>query len=93
MIANPTSPFSKGFLGKITEMITGMSSGSFTENSDSFNQLYSYVSVYAGFGTLTIFIGLIAIILSPFIKKLMAGVEWHRLNILKKIPSQTTIFV
>ncbi|WP_271784842.1 peptide MFS transporter [Aquimarina algiphila] len=71
-----TSIFSKGFSGKISEVITGLS-GAVTENgqTEAFQQLYSYVSVYANFGVITIVIGIIALVISPIIKKLMVGIH------------------
>jgi POT family proton-dependent oligopeptide transporter len=41
----------------------------------NFEQLYSYVSVYAGLGLVCILVGLGALVLSPFVKGLMGGVE------------------
>ncbi|WP_108867961.1 peptide MFS transporter [Aquimarina aquimarini] len=70
------STFSEGVFGIISEAITGLSNtvveGS---NAEAFQQLYSYVSVYANFGVITIWIGIIAILISPIIKKLMEGVH------------------
>lgn len=68
--------FSKGFFGDISEAITGLS-GTVTNggNTEAFQQLYSYVSVYANFGVITMIIGVIAILISPIIKKLMEGVS------------------
>jgi len=45
------------------------------DNVSGFEQLYSYVSVYAGFGVLMVFLGLLAIMISPIIKKLMGGIN------------------
>lgn len=70
-----TNPFSQGILGKITEMVSGMNGTFSGENVDAFNQLYSYVSVYTGFGVLALIIGILAIIISPIIKKLMNGIH------------------
>lgn len=70
------SAFSEGIFGIISETITGLS-GSIIESSttEAFQQLYSYVSVYANFGVITMGIGVLAIVVSPIIKKLMVGVH------------------
>ncbi|TPN84547.1 peptide MFS transporter [Aquimarina algicola] len=71
-----TNPFSQGVLGKITEIITGMSESVLYENTnETFLQLYSYVSVYSNFGVITMGIGVFALMISPFIKRLMEGVH------------------
>ncbi len=69
------SLFSEGVLGYITETITGLSSAAIQGGSESLQQLYSYVSVYASFGVITIGIGVLAIVVSPLIKRLMDGVH------------------
>jgi len=69
------NPFSVGVFGHISEWITGLT-GHFTgEHAESFTQLYSYVSVYAGFGCIAIVIGIMAICIAPIIKKLMKGIH------------------
>ena len=70
-----SSPFANGVLGDITELITGFSTVGIDGVSDAYQQLFSYVSVYAGFGVITMAIGLIAILISPWIVKLMDGVR------------------
>lgn len=67
--------FSTGFFGEITQAISGLSSQVLVSGTESMQQLYSYVSVYAVFGVLASCVGLIAILISPLIKKLMAGVH------------------
>lgn len=69
------SILSHGWLSSLIEKITGLSYDTAIEMGDRVEQLYSYVSVYGLFGLLTIAIGIIALILSPFIKKLMHGVH------------------
>ncbi|MFK7770848.1 MAG: peptide MFS transporter [Saprospiraceae bacterium] len=70
---NEINVFSTGAFGRITEMVTGLS---ITENSEpAFQQLYSYVSVFASFGAIAMGIGMLCILISPFIKKLMGGIE------------------
>lgn len=66
--------FSKGIFGKITEVITGVSNTVVVDKGDAFQQLYSYVSVYASFGTLAVAVGLLVIVFSKPIKKMMFGV-------------------
>ena len=67
------SVFSTGIFGQITEMVTGLSNN--TNSDAAFQQLYSYVSVFASFGAIAMGIGLLCIFISPLIKKLMGGVE------------------
>ncbi len=67
--------FAQGLFEHITELFSGLSSDFASHSDTSFQQLYSYVSVYAGFGFITISMGILALILSPYIKKLMAGVH------------------
>jgi len=81
-IANLTSKnqdepniFSEGFFGNIVEFITGITPEIASQNSANFQQLYSYVSVYASFGVITMFVGFIVILIAPMIKKLMMGVH------------------
>ncbi|MEM9546935.1 MAG: peptide MFS transporter [Bacteroidota bacterium] len=75
VVEGETNPFSVGVLGDITEVITGLSPEVANSTTEGFQQLYSYVSVYAGFGVLTVLIGLFAILISPIIKRLMGGVH------------------
>ncbi len=69
------SLFSEGIFANITETISGLSPSNMEQKSEAFQQLYSYVSVYATFGTITIIVGIFAIAISPFIKKLMGGIQ------------------
>ncbi|MFT4536058.1 MAG: POT family proton-dependent oligopeptide transporter [Saprospiraceae bacterium] len=69
------NPFSEGVLGQVTEFITGLAPQVSTSSESGLAQLYSYVSVYTGFGVLTLIIGLLAIMVSPVIKKMMDGVQ------------------
>ncbi|MBG6130952.1 POT family proton-dependent oligopeptide transporter [Aquimarina sp. EL_43] len=70
------SIFSEGLSGTISEAITGLSSTLVDgNNTEAFQQLYSYVSVYANFGVITMGIGIVAILISPIIKKLMTGIH------------------
>lgn len=67
--------FSKGILGEITTLITGMSSKFVLSQEPIFYQLYSYVSVYSGFGFFTLLIGVLVMILSKRIKIMMQNVH------------------
>ncbi|CAL2091306.1 peptide MFS transporter [Tenacibaculum sp. 190524A02b] len=67
--------FSQGILGNITELITGLSSEIVLTQKPIFHQLYSYVSVYAGFGILTILISVLVLLFSPFIKRMMGNIH------------------
>ncbi len=67
--------FSKGIFGKITEFITGISTTTILEKGSAFQQLYSYVSVYASFGVMASVVGLLVIVLSNPIKKMMHGIS------------------
>jgi len=70
-----TNVFTKGIFGNTVEFITGITPDIAMQNSDNFQQLYSYVSVYASFGVISMIVGIFAILISPFIKKLMHGVH------------------
>ncbi|WP_408031921.1 peptide MFS transporter [Tenacibaculum xiamenense] len=67
--------FSRGILGDITEFVTGLSVSEIQLKEAVFHQLYTYVSVYSGFGVLTITIGLLVVVLSSPIKKMMGNVN------------------
>ena len=67
--------FSQGIFSIITENISGLNPVIIENKPEEFHQLFSYVSVYASFGTITILVGIFAIIISPIIKKLMVGVH------------------
>jgi len=70
-----TSVFSEGIFLTITETVSGLNPTLIEGKSDAFQQLYSYVSVYASFGIITIIVGIFAIVISPIIKKLMVGIQ------------------
>lgn len=68
--------FSEGIFGTITTAVTGLNYAEVkTSSVAGLEQLFSYVSVYAGFGVLMALLGLLAILISPIIKKLMAGIN------------------
>jgi len=73
VVEGESNLFSKGILGQLTEGVTGLSNS--TDYEGAFQQLHSYVVIFSGFGIITILIGLLCIVISPFIKKLMCGVE------------------
>lgn len=70
-----TSVFGQGIFRYIVEFITGTTPEAAAQNSENFQQLFSYVSVYASFGVLTIMVGILALVVSPQIKKMMSGVH------------------
>ena len=70
-----SNPMAEGILGSIVQAVTGLTQEAANGMGESFQQLYSYVSVYAGFGAITMVVGLLGIIVSPFIKKLMKGIR------------------
>ncbi|WP_299159721.1 peptide MFS transporter [uncultured Tenacibaculum sp.] len=67
--------FSKGFFGNATEFITGLPSNTIIDKSEAFQQLYSYVSVYANFGIIASAIGLLVIAFSLPIKRMMKEIH------------------
>jgi POT family proton-dependent oligopeptide transporter len=69
------SVFTQGIFKNITPRITGIDYSSLANSSESHLQLYSYVSVFAGIGLITMCIGIIAIIISPIVKKKMGGIH------------------
>ena len=80
-IANMTSivegeenPFFSGICGQLTEVVTGLNIEVTSAQSEEFLQLLSYTGVYANFGIIAMLIGLLCILISPVIKKLMGGI-------------------
>lgn len=57
------------------DQLIGLSGKTSLNMGESFQQLYSYVSVYALCGIMAIGVGLFALILSPVIKKMMGDVH------------------
>lgn len=70
-----TGVFSEGFFGGITEFVTGMSGESILTKGEAFQQLYSYVSVYASFGVIASLIGVLVVVFSSPIKRMMNGIH------------------
>ena len=69
------SVFSSGLFADISNYITGLDINTARQMGDSFYQLYSYVSIYSIFGTIAIVLGIIAMCISPLIKRLMGGIK------------------
>ena len=69
------SVFTQGIFKNITPKITGIRFDSLANSSEQHVQLYSYVSVFAGIGLITLCIGIIAILISPMVKKKMGGIH------------------
>lgn len=69
------SSFAGTFIQDWADYITGMSAETVNQLSHGFQQLYAYVSVYAVFGTLAIWVGMVAVLVSPVIARLMNGVK------------------
>lgn len=65
----------EGLMGKAVRIITGMTPGTAGSMGEGFQQLFSYVSVYAALGVVAVVVGVLGLILSPVIKKMMKGVE------------------
>lgn len=67
--------FASGFFGDLTRFISGLNSADSALEGPMFEQLYGYVSVYTGFGAISLGVGIAALLISPLIKRWMAGVE------------------
>ena len=70
-----TNVFTKGLFGNIVEFITGITPEIAIQNGENFQQLYSYLSIYASFGVISVIVGIFALLISPVIKKMMSGVH------------------
>ena len=75
VIEGEESIFTQGVLKHITPIITGLDYATMSSLNTAHMQLYSYVSVFSGIGLFSLCIGIIAVIISPFIKKLMGNVD------------------
>lgn len=75
VVEGEESPFTQGVFETLTPMVTGLNYTTVAAKGEAFLQLYSYVSVFTGIGLVTFFVGLVAVIISPAVKKLMGGVE------------------
>ncbi|WP_064967419.1 peptide MFS transporter [Tenacibaculum ovolyticum] len=67
--------FSVGFFGEITQFVTGLSNTIVLEKGIVFQQLYSYVSVYASLGLIASFIGVLVVLFSNPIKNMMGKIH------------------
>ncbi|MFT6962667.1 MAG: POT family proton-dependent oligopeptide transporter [Flammeovirgaceae bacterium] len=65
--------FQQNFTGEVIEWITGLTYEGTQEMEATFQQLYAYVSTYAIVGLFFILVGLLALLISLLIKKLMNG--------------------
>lgn len=69
------SIFTQGIFKTITPAITGMDYASVATRSAEHIQLYSYVSVFTGIGLVTFCIGILAVLISPLVRRKMGGVH------------------
>ena len=69
------SVFTKGFLRYIIPRVTNLKFENVSKLTEEHLQLYSYVSVFTGIGLFTLIIGVLAILISPQVKKLMGNVK------------------
>ena len=67
--------FSTGVLGKVIAGLTGLSYEHAEALGQNFPQLHSYVSTFAGIGMFAMSIGILAFILSPWVRKGMHGLK------------------
>jgi len=72
---NKGNIFTTGALKEFTKFITGLDIQTIEHLGTNFKQLFSYVSVFTGIGLFSLLIGIIAILISPKIKKLMGDVN------------------
>lgn len=70
-----SNPFAHGYLGKMTELCTGLTPDNPVMDQPIFQQLFAYVSVYSGFGLVAIAAGILALLISPWIQRLMFDVH------------------
>jgi len=75
VIDGQESIFTQGVFSSFTPYITSLNYTSISEQSEGLKQLYAYVSVFTGIGIITLLIGVLALFLSPKIKKMMGGVK------------------
>jgi len=75
IVEGEESPFTQGVFSTITPKITGLDFEAVRHLDNAHIQLYTYLSVFTGIGLVTLFVGIIAVLLSPFVRKLMGGVH------------------
>lgn len=69
------NPLNEGIFGKISTAITNIPTDIIETSATHFQQLHSYVSVYAVFGSIAILVGVFALFISPIIKRWMHDVH------------------
>lgn len=74
-VSDGTLPWSEGIAKQLVYFMTGLDANTIEAQGTAMEQLYSYVSVYAVFGSLAILIGIIAMLLTPFIQKMARGIN------------------
>ncbi|MGB1042217.1 MAG: peptide MFS transporter [Tenacibaculum sp.] len=67
--------FSQGIFGNIASLVTGLNNEMVLEKGAAFQQLFSYVSVYANFGVFAIIIGVLVIVVSKPVKRMMQHIQ------------------
>jgi len=67
--------FTEGVFGNIVDFITGLQADIVAAGGENLQQLYAYTSVYASFGVISILVGILALLCSPIIKKMMSGIH------------------
>ncbi len=75
VVSGEESVFTQGVFASIVPKITGLDYNAVRSLDAAHVQLYSYVSVFTGIGLVTLSVGLFAVLISPFIKKLMFGIK------------------
>lgn len=75
IVEGEESPFSQGVFSNITPRITNMNFDMVKSLDTEHVQLYTYLSVFTGIGLVTLFVGVLAVFLSPFVRKLMGGIH------------------
>jgi POT family proton-dependent oligopeptide transporter len=75
VVEGEESVFTQGIFSNIVPKITGLEYSSVSQLDDAHLQLYSYVSVFTGIGLVTLFVGVIGVLISPIIHKMMKGIK------------------
>ena len=69
------SVFTSGLLGDLVTVITGQSASSAAALDGAHQQLFAFVSTYAGVGLLAIAVGLVGLLAAKGIRMMMADVD------------------
>ena len=65
-----------GLFSRLISAVTGWKDAAAAHQmGPEYEQLYAYVSVFAGIGLFTLLIGCLAILISPWVKKKMGGIH------------------